>query len=88
MPDAEDADLAILADIARAKLGWQGQLTKDTRLVEALALDSLRRLTLVVEVEDRFRVCLDDQDETAIDTVGDLLHTIRRKRARTGPDAR
>ncbi len=83
-----DDDLAALEDIARAKLGWEGQLTRDTRLVEALALDSLKRLTLVIAVEDRFRVCLDEGDEAAIETVGDLLDAIRRKRGEAAADAR
>ncbi len=83
-----DDDLEALEDIARAKLGWEGQLTRETRLVEALALDSLKRLTLVIAVEDRFRVCLDEGDEAAIETVGDLLDAIRRKRGEAAADAR
>jgi acyl carrier protein len=81
-------DLAALEAIARTKLGWQGQLTRETRLVEALALDSLKRLTLVIEVEDRFQVCLDEGDEAGIETVGDLLDIIERKRGNKGADAR
>jgi acyl carrier protein len=57
-------------------------------LVEALDLDSLRLLTLVVEVEDRFRICLDEEDEAQIQTVGDLLDAIRRKRAGKAANAR
>lgn len=82
-------DLAALQEIARAKLGWHGHLTRETPLVETLALDSLKRLTLVIEVEDRFQVCLDEADEATIETAGDLLDTIRRKRGETGAgDAR
>jgi len=87
MNDRDD-DLGVLADIAREKLGWHGRLARELPLVEALSLDSLKRLTLVIEVEDRFRICLDAADETAIVTVGDLLDTIRRKRAEPGPDPR
>ncbi len=83
-----DDDLVMLAEIARAKLNWNGSLARNMPLVEALALDSLKRLTLVVEIEDRFRICLDEGDEAAIETVGDLLDTIRRKRAEPGADAR
>jgi acyl carrier protein len=83
-----DDDLAALEAIARGKLGWQGQLTRDTRLVEALALDSLKRLTLVIEVEDHFKVCLDEGDEASIETAGDLLDAIRRKRAEAAADPR
>jgi acyl carrier protein len=80
--------MASLADIARSKLGWHGPLTRETRLVDGLALDSLRQLTLVVEVEDRFRVCLDERDEAAVETVGDLVDLIRRKRREDQPHTR
>jgi len=51
------------------------------RLVEDLRLDSLRLLTLAIEVEDRFQVALDEQDEAAIETVGDLVAAVGRKLA-------
>ena len=87
MSGGDDEVLGALADIARAKLGWEGRLARETPLVEALALDSLRRLTLVVAVEDRFRVSFDDEDETAMETVGDLVDAIGRKRAGREPHA-
>lgn len=62
---------AALAEIA-ARLGYRGPLGPELRLVEDLRLDSVGILTLAVEVEDRFRVCLDAADEAAIRTVGDL----------------
>ncbi len=80
MTSADDL-LAGVAEVARAELGWQGRLSPDMRIVEGLGLDSLRLLTLVVGIEDRFRICLDEQDEAAIQTVGDLLEVIRRKQA-------
>ena len=48
-------------------------------LVEDLELDSLKLLTLAVEIENHFRICLDEEDEAAIETVADLVHTIERK---------
>jgi acyl carrier protein len=36
-------------------------------------------LTLAVEVEDRFRVCLDAADEAAIRTIGDLERILHAK---------
>lgn len=83
----EDGLLDVVAEIARTHLNWQGALSRETRLVEGLALDSLRLLTLVVELEDRFLVCLDEEDEASMQTVGDLLDTIRRKRAEPRPHA-
>ena len=67
-----------LADIA-AKLGYRGALDPELRLVEDLRLDSVGILTLAVEVEDRFRICLDAADEAAIRTVGDLERILRAK---------
>ena len=49
------------------------------RLGEELQLDSLKLLTLAVEVENRFRICLDEADEAAIVTVADLVAAIRRQ---------
>ena len=75
----EVAVLAGIADVARAHLGWEGIVTPDLRLVEDLRLDSIRLLTLAAEVENRFRVLLDEADEAGIETVGDLIAVVRRK---------
>jgi acyl carrier protein len=75
----EEAILAGIEEVARAHLGWEEPLTPDMRLVEDLRLDSVRLLTLAAEVENRFRVFLDELDEGAIATVGDLVSVIRRK---------
>ena len=71
--------LSGIAEVARVHLGWEDPLTPDMRLVEDLRLDSIRLLTLAVEVENRFRVRLDELDEGGIETVGDLVATVRRK---------
>jgi acyl carrier protein len=68
-----------VAEVARQHLGWEGPLTVDMRLIEDLRLDSVRLLTLAAEVENRFRVILDEADEAAIVTVGDLVEMVRRK---------
>ena len=36
-------------------------------------------LTLAVEVENRFRIILEQEDEAAIRSVGDLVDTVQRK---------
>lgn len=71
--------LAGVAAVAREHLAWSGPLAPEMRLIEDLNLDSIRLLTLAVEVENRFRVCLDEMDEAAISTVGDLVAAVRRK---------
>ncbi len=75
----DEAILAGIADVARVHLGWEGIVTPDLRLVEDLRLDSIRLLTLAAEVENRFRVLLDEADEAGIATVGDLIAVVRRK---------
>jgi acyl carrier protein len=70
-----------IAQVVREHLGWQGALTMEMRLVEDLRLDSVRLLTLAAEVENRFRVFLDETDEAGIETVADLVAVVRRKLA-------
>jgi acyl carrier protein len=69
-----------IEEVARAHLDLSGRrLGPDLRLAEDLALDSIQRLTLAVEVENRFRICLDPEDEEGIETVGDLAAVVQRK---------
>ena len=67
--------------VAREKLDINVELRQDMRLVEDLALDSIRLMTLAMEVEDRFRICLDEEDEESIVTVADLVTVVGRKLA-------
>ena len=67
-----------------SRLGHEGVLEPQHRLVEDLRLDSLGLLTLAVEVEDHFRVCLSADDEAAIRTVGDLERVLLGKLAASG----
>ncbi len=83
----EEAEiLAGVTEVARRHLGFTGTLSPDVPLSSALALDSLRQLTLVVEIESRFRIALDD-DAESLRTVGDLVSAIRRKREGRAADA-
>jgi acyl carrier protein len=75
----DETILSGIAEVARLHLGWEGALTAEMRLVEDLRLDSIRLLTLAMEVENRFRVFLDEVDEAGIVTVGDLVVLVRRK---------
>jgi acyl carrier protein len=77
--------LAGIADVARQHLQWTAPASRDLPLVEAFELDSLRQLTLLIELENRFRIRLDDRGETSILTVGDLVDVIRRKLRATHP---
>ena len=71
--------LAGIEAVARDHLGREGRLQTEMDLIDDLELDSLLLLTLAVEVENRFRICLDQEDEAGIRTVGDLVEVVRRK---------
>ena len=75
MTDAEI--LAGIEEVAREHLGWPGRLEGRLRLMEDLGLDSLKALTLAVEVENRFRVCLDPERDGELVTVADLVAAVR-----------
>ena len=80
-PPERTAILAGIGEVARAHLGWEGPVTAEMRLVEDLRLDSIRLLTLAAEVENRFEILLDEEDEAGIETVGDLVRIVERKLA-------
>ena len=81
-PRVDDSEiLAGIAAVARRHLGHAAPLEPRTRLVEDLELDSIRLLTLAVEVENHFRICLDEDDDRAVETVGDLVAVVRRELA-------
>jgi acyl carrier protein len=75
----DDAILRGIEEVVRVHLGRDLVLQPTDRLVETVELDSLRRLTLVIELENHFRICLEDGDEATIETVADLVATIRKR---------
>ena len=52
---------------------------RETHLAGELRLDSVQRLTLVVELENRFSICFRPEDEAGIETVGDIAARIRQR---------
>jgi acyl carrier protein len=74
--------LAAVREVAREHLRWTGTLGPEMRLVEDLGLDSLKLLTLTVEIENRFRLRLDEETESQIETVADLVAAIGRLHGR------
>jgi acyl carrier protein len=72
-----DEILAAIEEVARLHVGFTGALRPEMRLVEDLELDSLKALTLALEVENRFRICIDPELEAKLETVGDLVGAVR-----------
>jgi acyl carrier protein len=60
-------------------------LTEDTHLLRDLKLDSIQQLTLVVELENRFRIAFADEDEAGIERVGDIVDLLARRLSEGGP---
>jgi acyl carrier protein len=75
----EDQILDGVRAVIRDELRWKAPVTPSTHLVRDLELDSLKQLTLVVELEDRFRVRLEAGDEDRLETLGDLVRLIHRR---------
>jgi len=68
-----------IRDVLRTHLDVEERIDMGTPLVEALALDSLRMLTLVVELENHFHVHLEDEDEVGLTRVADVVALLRRR---------
>jgi len=68
--------LAAIEEVARLHIGFTATLRPEMRMVEDLELDSLKAMTLAVEVENRFRICFDPALEAKIETVGDLVSAV------------
>lgn len=50
-----------------------------THLFDDLHLDSIQQLSLVIGLENRFRVKLEEGDENGLSTVSDIVELISRK---------
>jgi len=68
--------LDALAEIATRELRYDGALPKGDL---AEHFDSVQRLTLVVAIEDKFRVCFNPEDEAGLVTMDDLVTAIQTK---------
>jgi len=66
--------------LLRDELGLSRAPQPADDLVRDLQLDSVGLLTLVVGLEDRFRVALKEEDAAAVRTVHDLASLVVRRR--------
>ena len=84
-PSANAGDvLEGVRSVLRTHLAVVGPVEPETDLTEELQLDSLGQLTLIVELENHFRICIDGSDERAIETVGDVVGVVEKQLARGG----
>ena len=66
--------------VARDELGLTRAVRAEDDLVADLQLDSVGLLTLVVGLEDRFRVALKEEDAATVRTVNDLASLVDQRR--------
>ncbi len=66
--------------LLRDELGLSREARTEDDLVADLQLDSVGLLTLVVGLEDRFRIALSEEDAAGVRTVSDLLALVSRRR--------
>lgn len=60
--------------IARKELRTEEPLPGDAVLAEHL--DSIRRLSLVVAIEDHFEICFEPEDDEAAETLDDVVRIV------------
>ena len=74
-----DEVVSEIARVLRDDLGLSRQPRQEDDLVNDLQLDSVGLLTLVVGLEDHFRVALKEEDAAAVRTVGDLASLVHKR---------
>ncbi len=75
-----DAVSAALTDILRDDLNVDiSRVTRDSRLVDDVGLDSVAFAVGMVAIEDKLGVVVSEQELLGCDTVGDLESIIRAK---------
>ena len=79
MPNQPDTALSSIEEIVlrfTPKSQHRIPITRQTRLREDLAIDSPRMIDIVLEVEDRFAITLEDGDIQNSETLGDILDLV------------
>ena len=70
--------------VARERLEVSAFFDLDTNLLRDLQLDSLKQLSLVVELENEFEICFEPEDEAGLETVGNVVDLVQRRLSAIG----
>ncbi|TMQ67814.1 MAG: acyl carrier protein [Candidatus Eisenbacteria bacterium] len=70
--------------LAAIKPGMSAGITLESTL-ESLALDSLDRITLLFELEERLKVSIPDEEARGLRTMGDIVDCVRRLKGAETP---
>jgi acyl carrier protein len=75
MPTEQDV-LAAIREIAARELQMTREVLPSHELIADLALDSITLVTLLVSIENQFRVHLPRADSESLRTVGDIVEHV------------
>ncbi len=75
---AQTSTFDMIKEILIAKLGdkIEGDIKPEARFKEDLHADSLDLVELIMEIEDKFHVAIDDKELMKLTTVGDAIKYI------------
>ncbi|MCI0572044.1 MAG: acyl carrier protein [Myxococcaceae bacterium] len=81
MGDRQVRVLAEIRRIAAEELDFRGPIEPHHELMKDLQLDSLGLTVMAVELENRFRVRLSEEDSAQVKTVGELVKLVAERAA-------
>lgn len=84
MNEREQEVLDEIRKIVAVTLEGSGTVAPGDRLAHCEVMDSLGLITLAVGLENRFRVKLSEQDAPGLETFGDVIRLVNRRRAEAG----
>jgi acyl carrier protein len=87
MPDRETIRLTLIELVEADKGEKYPNLDDAKNLREELGLDSLDVVSIVSQIERRFRIRLTHEELQSLVTVGDVLNLLQAKLAAIGPEA-
>ena len=76
-----DEVLQEIRRVVKDELGVEREVRLEDDLLTDLQIDSVGLLTLVVGLEDRFRIALAEEDAASVRTVRDLVALVAARRA-------
>lgn len=68
--------VAFLASVLAREAEIAAPLREETELLAELKLGSIQQLSLVVAVENHYRICFEPEDEAAIGSLGSVVDVI------------
>lgn len=55
------------------------KISKETRFIDDLGINSARLVDIVIDIEDKFNVAIDDESADQIRTIGDAIAVIEKQ---------